>query len=245
MPDRYLQKGVTLVELSIVIAIMAILLAGTLGGINLLKASKLRKVATEFTDYKSSIEQFEGQYYALPGDMHNAGSYWTGSSNGDGDGSVDWDGAIAANQEDLYAWEHLTNSELISGSYTGVVKAAGTVRYELGTNSPDSGAYPEAAYVLYSLSSAVYGRLGTAIELSELTASGLPNAGGFTAREAYSIDKKLDDGVADKGNVFAYKESGASGCTDNSFSSSSGAYDLDAADQTCQLLYFYRQAPRS
>lgn len=241
----YYQKGVNLVELSIVLTIMGVLLAGTLGGMSILKASKLRKMATEFTTYAQAIEQFESDYYYLPGDMANASDYWSGANDGDGDTIVDWDGAAATAQEDLFAWEHLGLANLIGGNFTGAV-ISGTVRYGLDTNQPKSEAYNDMGFIFYNLTATVYSRLGTAIEAASLiTASGLPNGGGLMAKDAYSIDVKIDDGLASSGRLFSYRETADSGCASAAFTAASATYDLDATDKTCQLLYFYREAPRN
>lgn len=239
------QRGVSLVELSVSITIIGILIAGTLGGASLLKAAKLRRVATEFTDYQKAIAEFEAAYNYLPGDLPNASSFWSTASIGDGNGSINWDGNAAGNQEDLYVWQHLGLAKLVGGTFTGAVKTAPTVRYEPDTNAPSSEAFNNMIYSVYNLTSTVYSRLGTVIKASSLSTSGLPNTGGLTAKDAYSVDMKLDDGNPSSGNVYVYRESTASGCVADAITAASTTFNLSSDATTCQLLYFYRQAPRN
>jgi prepilin-type N-terminal cleavage/methylation domain-containing protein len=228
------QKGVTLVELSIAILIIGILLAGTLGGMNLAKSAKLRKVATELTFYHKAIKQFEEEYSYLPGDFPKATAFWsTATNDGNGNTLIDWDAAITPKQEDLFVWEHLTLSDIIPGTYTGNMQTGTTVRYGLNTNAPNSQAYTNVIFAFYNETTALYNTLGHQILMSALDSDGRPLPGFLAAKDAYSIDKKMDDGKANYGRLYT---SAASGCI------ASSDYDLDdTANKTCRLVYWYRK----
>ncbi|MDA0782810.1 MAG: prepilin-type N-terminal cleavage/methylation domain-containing protein [Rickettsiales bacterium] len=88
------EKGFTLIELSIVIVIIGLIVAGVVGGQALVNQSKLRTIITELNQFKFQINTFYLEYNALPGDMPNAHSYWPNCNsgatavqcNGDGNG---------------------------------------------------------------------------------------------------------------------------------------------------------------
>ena len=125
----------SLVELSIVLVILGLLTGGILAGQNLIRASELRAVITEFQNYNTAVNTFRDKYFALPGDMRNATAFWgdqatgtescsdgsvpdgtPGTCNGDGNGNIT---SAAGVIEYLRFWQHLSLSGLIEGSYTG------------------------------------------------------------------------------------------------------------------------------
>jgi prepilin-type N-terminal cleavage/methylation domain-containing protein len=237
------QRGVSLVELSISVSIIGILLAGTLGGMSLLKASKLRRISTEFTNYTKAVSEFDESYQYLPGDLPTANSFWLNADVGNGNGAINWDGAIPGQQEDLYVWEHLGLAGLVAGTFTGNVTTAGTIRYTIDSNAPSSDAFSDMVFVIYNLTVTIYSKMGTVIEASTLSSGGLPSTGGLTGKDAYSIDMKLDDGKASSGTFYSYREAADTGCTDNPYTSATATYDLSSTVASCQLLSFYKQAP--
>jgi prepilin-type N-terminal cleavage/methylation domain-containing protein len=238
-------QGFTLVELAISISIIGLLLVGTLGGIDMIKAGRLRKVASEFTNYKTAIDQFVSEYQYLPGDLPTASSYWSGAHNGDGNTTITWSG-LPAVREDLFAWEHLGKAGLITGSFTGAPNplASGTVGYVLGTNAPKSEGIKNGIYMLQTGyfggfgNLATYGVNGTAIRIGGLVGNS-PYNGIVNAKDAYSIDKKIDDGKASSGLLVAIDN--AATCVDALWTSSSANYRLTNTSADCQLLYWYQK----
>lgn len=69
-------QGFSLAELSIVLIIVSLLVAGVSGGSRLIEQTKLRSVISEVDEYKTALRTFKGIYGYLPGDMPNADSYW-------------------------------------------------------------------------------------------------------------------------------------------------------------------------
>ena len=76
--------------------ILGLLVGGILAGQSLIRASELRAVTTEFTKYQTALNSFRDKYFAYPGDMTNATSFWPSCGttalttaegcNGNGDG---------------------------------------------------------------------------------------------------------------------------------------------------------------
>jgi hypothetical protein len=268
------KKGLSLVELAISISIIALLIVGTLGGSNMLKAAKIRRVVTEFTTIKRAIDEFQAEYNYLPGDMADAYSFWgddcgsnssgsAGSCNGDGDGAIEFTGVSSGTptaettagtpQEDLLAWEHLAFSLLYPGNYTGQ-NVSSTVRYQLGTNVPRSESYAGTAYMLRTEANSngynIYNTRGTTFRLGGIAdvsndAKQYPVGGAVSARNAYSIDVKIDDGKASSGLLYSIRtpklSPPGSGCTDNVWTATSASYDLDDSSKTCTLVFWYQK----
>ena len=68
-----LQKNAfSLVELSIVLAILGLLTGGILTGQTLIRAAELRAVSTEFQRYQSAVNTFRDKYFSLPCDIRNS-----------------------------------------------------------------------------------------------------------------------------------------------------------------------------
>src|SRR5262245_26913317 len=105
----------TLVEFAISILIIGLLIAGLTAGAGLIKSAKIRNVIAEYGQYKTAILAFKEQYHAVPGDIPNASSYWTGATSGNGNGYID---AMTDMTEAVLVWRHLRLAGLISGSYT-------------------------------------------------------------------------------------------------------------------------------
>lgn len=86
-------SGFTLLELSIVIVIIGLIVAGISAGQSLVRQAQLRQFTSNINQYKVAINSFTLQYDALPGDMDNTTSYWPTAStaDGNGDGNVNFD----------------------------------------------------------------------------------------------------------------------------------------------------------
>ncbi|MDB2414607.1 prepilin-type N-terminal cleavage/methylation domain-containing protein [Rickettsiales bacterium] len=190
------ESGFTLVELSIVIVIIGLIVAGIFAGQDLIKQARVKSVIDESNKYKMAWNTFKLKYNAFPGDMDNASSYWGAATNGNGDRYV----AVAT--ESYYAWHHLALSNMINGVYTG---APDSNNCTFGVNCPGS-ARGAGGYVYWGDSTN-----GNRLRYAKPTSnSGLTTAT-INPQDAKSIDDKLDDGVPDAGNVLSATGAAATG----------------------------------
>lgn len=218
-----MQKAFSLVELSIVIVIIGLLVGGILAGQSLIRSAELRSAVTEVTEYKAAIVSFRIQYDETPGDMPDAELIWgapascpdaagtgTQTCNGDGDGRVTLSGPADEFSEAYSFWQHLANAGLINGKYSG---RAGPDRLDhtIGDiNVPISGADSTAIWHAQT-----YQNLGSSLAFNFRKEENILRLGGetpnwnngaiFTIDEAWSIDKKIDDGHATQGQVWAVR----------------------------------------
>ena len=210
------------------------LIAGTFGGVTMLKAGKIRKAVNELTSYMTAINQFQTQYNFLPGDLPTASTYWatnpvTGSAthNGNGDGIVAVGGSInygsgSNTNEYLYTWEHLADAKLIPGTYDGVGML------------PNSEPYTQGLFFFFTSPNSIYNTRGNAIYF---TASGL--LGFLLAKDAYAIDVKIDDGLAASGMLYGSTDS--SGCVSDIWYASTATYVLSDTNAKCSLTYWQKK----
>lgn len=86
MPKNSNQNGFTLIELSIVMVIVALLAGGILVGQDLVYAAKVRAEFSQMERIDTAVNTFKLKYNALPGDMNNAVAFGLGA-NSDGNGN--------------------------------------------------------------------------------------------------------------------------------------------------------------
>ena len=85
------KSAFSLIELSIVLIIIGLLIAGITGGASLIKSATLRAVMTEARNYNTAVNSFYVAYNAYPGDytVNFASGVATGYI-GDGDGKIEF-----------------------------------------------------------------------------------------------------------------------------------------------------------
>ena len=233
-PYKNSLKGFTLVELSIVIIIIGLLIAGVSSGASLIKQAKLNSLVTSFTDYKTAYLTFVNKYNAIPGDMANAYAYWGASCgasanvcNGNGNGAIDAssaDNPTADLDEVAAAWKHLSLANIIS--FTPPVVTDPPPNLIVGQNVPASN-LNNGGFVMGSnaiprdLSNQAYIWVNDAYQgyvqntqnfvFAASSFSNYPtylSAAILSARDAFSIDSKIDDGHIDSSGNFTGPTSG-------------------------------------
>lgn len=143
-------KAFSLIELSIVLVILGLLVGGVLSGQALIRASELRSVATQHSQFLTATNSFKDKYSGLPGDIRNATRMWgavaapascattasTGMAtcNGDGDDQIKYVNSGTTSEENFRFWQHLANAGLISGSFSGT--DGGNSGHATKANSP-------------------------------------------------------------------------------------------------------------
>ena len=217
-----MQKGFSLVELSIVLVILGLLTGGILAGQNLIRASELRSITTQFSSYNAAVNTFRDKYFSLPGDFRDATKFWgsapscpgtagtgTQTCDGNGDGSILTVGSGGDYVERYMFWQHLANAGLIEGSYTGMAGAGGNKDSVPDENVP-SGKFKQSIWyadtrsdsgnttLLFQLDYGNHFILGV-----DRGASNRPLNTMLAPAELWGIDTKMDDGRPAYGKVIA------------------------------------------
>ena len=195
-------RGFTLVEMSIVLVIISMIVAGIVGGSYLLGQYQLKVIISEANYYNTAMNGFNYQYGQLPGDFNAASTVWPtcyttpSNCNGNNNGMIDGATANQYADENLHAWQHLYLAGFIEQKMSGYHNIAG--RNTIGTNVPASkisGAgwvierFVPQDTVLYNV--LIIGKGTTSVNNSPF----------LTPMQSQTIDKKIDDGRPMTGRV--------------------------------------------
>ncbi len=181
------RAGFTLVELSIVLVIIGLIIAGVLTGRQILKNAQITNTLNAIQSYQAQFQTYVQNYGAMPGDDANATSRFSGAANvANGDGSGTLDGAFdavksPASVETQYAWIDL--------------RAAGLVKNQTSGIQP-----PNNFGGIYGFQNGSFGITTNVICLTNVPGD-----------VALAIDSRLDDGDSANGSIQAIAESWASG----------------------------------
>jgi prepilin-type N-terminal cleavage/methylation domain-containing protein len=247
-PHPHTSRAFSLVELSIVLAIIALLIGGVMAGQSMVKAAELRSVMTDANNYITAVSNFRAQYRGLPGDILNATSYWSSTTPGDGDGLVGPGTTVATRFELFEFWRQLNLAGFVDKAYTGVVGGGGANDFVIGSNIPSSRIAKSgfSAYYSYVSSSGSpfyqmnYGNMLT-FGGNVGTNSGQPITANLTPPDAFTLDTKADDGLPGTGKWIANGTGGgafgtATSCTTSANNSDFvGTYRTTLATDVCSF----------
>lgn len=177
------QRGFTLIEIAIVLVIIGLLLGGVLKGQELITSARVRNLIQQQDGVKAAYFGFLDRYRALPGDYTAATTNINGVSSTSpcGSGNGNGNGQIEAGNESVLAWEHLSKSGFLTGSYT----CAAT---ESTTTTP-SNPYGTRMQLIYD---AVY-------DGSPVARHNVKTGNQIPSDILAEVDRKIDDGNATGG----------------------------------------------
>ena len=241
------KTGFSLIELSIVLIIIGLLIAGVTGGASLIKSSELRAVITESRSWSVSVNSFYNQFDALPGDYNKTLGSLAG---GDGDATMEYDNDESVGDGDYEgrnAWRHLAATNVLdtsiiySGTSTATLPDAADPTSALavtnfGTLIPASKISSAGWDFDYNTTSThnvvvLTGAIGASAAATNTLVNGtLVATGVITPTDSLSLDSKYDDGIANTGSIRAVEPSGNSCFTTT-------AYDTTTATKACVLSF--------
>lgn len=253
------KRAFSLIELSIVLIIIGLLIAGITGGASLIKSASLRSAMGEARGYNVAVNSFYVQFDSLPGDsatvVNCPGSCTGGSANsiaGDANGRIEFVNGVSpvtsAVAENANAWAALKNAGVIDTTFTTpLVPLQGNSNLVIqtpGGNIPSS-KIKSAGWLFDYVGTQNVVILTAATTLttahaSAAVASATPTVV-ITASDALSIDTKMDDGVPNTGKVRVPTAMGAATpgttfCYDND-ATPNNTYNTSAAANTCALTF--------
>jgi prepilin-type N-terminal cleavage/methylation domain-containing protein len=243
----YMKKSAfSLIELSVVLMLIGLLIAGVVTGGKLLHNAKIVRQISFLQDFKSEINTFRDTYNQLPGDMDYADTIWgtyhssslpNGTGNGDGDGKLEYANSV---KESFLLWDHLQLADMQIYNY----HASGL---SLSSNCAYCPGLPKSVFPEYSLLIADYGNAAAAIAgvteniltsvITSDTSLFNTSSGSYAVLDAYKIDQKMDDGVANTGELMFVD-------SDCSFAVGSTGADFATANfsketEYCHMVYYY------
>ncbi len=250
----YASPGFTLVELSIVLVIIGLILGGVMVGRDMMHQANLRTILADFNAYTIAVDQFVTKYQALPGDFPDAQRVWGSSAscgangsggpgvltcNGNGNGQVDSGisgGPVLSDQEVSLVAQHLANSGLVSGTYTGGAWSELTAHYSARSKFR----FYYAGNMPWSAKFFAGTRHGNIFEFTDFGSMGGTDVPILTPEEALSIDMKADDGLPGQGKILApaahYHSNYSANCT-TSTNPATATYNLALATIVAGISY--------
>lgn len=249
----------TLVELSVVLAIVALIIGGVLTGKEMLYKAKVNKLGAEAVHLRTAMNQFKDKYGYLPGDFPNATQIWgradggsdvianctnpntapstsKATCNGDGNGSIRGSSTLA---ENFRVWQHLSAAEMIAGQYAGTSGTSSNSSHALiGINVP-AAALPNGGYFLYSWDNLVGNTsyfdadYKNALVLGANVANSYPFNALLTPADGFAMDTKYDDGIPSTGYIVSRKLANCNTSTTDA----TAKYNLTYKKAACSFIF--------
>jgi len=246
------KSAFSLIELSIVLIIIGLLIAGITGGATLIKSSELRSVMGEARGYAVSVNSFFTQYDRYPGDSDIS----VGTNNkcvGDRDNIIEY--YIDKCSEGLDAWNDLKDIGAIDLSLTlnaaqvgdntatyASVGAMTPVTNIPGSKTKGNGWAFDNTSVIDTLNQNFVVLTGVTITgktalINNATVANLAASPALSAPDSLSIDSKIDDGKPNSGNIKGYNTNGVD-CRVGTTGDDAGKYKVaSGTTKNCVLAF--------
>lgn len=233
---RKQNQAFTMLEISIVIALIALLTATITVGAEYIRDARMLKQMSQIERVQSGINLFKEKFQCFPGDCPDPDTIDGGSNRGDGNNYL---GSTWTNSENIGFWQHL--------------KKSGMIQDDLATNTVIPTVFTPSPVLYQSGVLAVIGSVNSAQNVMVLAS---PDLVGFASvREAIFLDEKMDDGLAASGSLqtTGYGSAGSvfseaavlptstSNYTGSNRCITSGEYDgfLTGAAGRCNMVYIF------
>lgn len=183
------QSGFTLIEIAIVMVIIGLLLGGVLKGQQLIQGGKIRNLISDLRGTATAILAYQDRFKVLPGDdpqarIHHGGTDCAGDGRcGNGLIDADWNASTGNGAESTLLWQHLRRAGFVKGS------GEQPPRHALGGMIGITGSQ----------------QLLGVESINRLVLADVP--GDIAA----ALDRELDDGLADGGNMLGVELTGEPG----------------------------------
>ena len=210
------RSAFSLIELSVVLIVIGLLIAGITGGASLIRGSELRAVSAEARGYAVAVRAFHTQYNALPGDFNKAVFDASKDQLGNNDGFIQYINSDSK-PEGLEAWKDLFAIGAIvdDTTYTNTTSAKITLANAQSVTDTDipSSKLKNSGWVLDNwphdnqnavllINKTTATSAATGMLKDDSTASA-GFSGTISPADAFSIDEKLDDGLPVLGEIRA------------------------------------------
>lgn len=206
-------NGFSLIEMSVVLIIISLIVAGTLSAQSIIHTSKLRFIVTEIQSLRIAVDSFHEKFNQLPGDFNSAHRYWgsdcdavASRCNGNNNGVINWNANAASggksnDNESHRLWQHLSLGGFIENKYSGVVAGGdgdtmfATEEEMYFSKTKWAKYFVNGTYKIFDRdvpkNHIIVGRMNGNIWLKTLT-----------VKDAMHLDQKMDDGTANTGRTF-------------------------------------------
>lgn len=234
------QAAFSLIELSVVLAILAIITGSIFAFNKYMRDSQLKTSANQAFYYLTAAEQFRDNYGYLPGDVPSSAITFNGAAGyGNGNGLINGSMTAGSINEHFILFQHLRLAGLINsgGSFTGLAGPGGDYDAVVGTNLPEFAVTGLGGYIItggilsgdasfFDGNYSVYLRQGLRVATNNYA-----NGPFATPTEARNLDGKYDNGSPATGRIRSFKDAG--NCV------SGTAYNLSSSspEKACALLY--------
>lgn len=224
-------RGFTLIEISIVLIIIGLVVAGILVGRDLIKDAENKRVIRSLESFRTAFYAFRTKYNALPGDMRSPSIFWANiTTEGNGNGLINvWP------TEASLAWQELLEAGLVNVSVT-----APDQHYAYGVTPSSNGVaywYNKDLHIPSHIS-----RYGNTISLTTAGSVGTDAGSIMSSEDAYLIDSKMDDGMPESGRLYGMGDItggliALDGCV-TSMDPPPVVYYLSNPYKACRLVYY-------